>query len=75
MRAGDCSSALACGVKLILGPSLSAMFTRAGELNWGQCIFLSLFSLGHGHIPMLPHRMSDYELIGLYAYDGRHALP
>lgn len=30
LRAGGCSTALVAGVKLILTPSLSAMFTRAG---------------------------------------------
>lgn len=30
MREGGCASALVAGVKLILTPSLSAMFTRAG---------------------------------------------
>lgn len=28
IAAGDCVSSLACGIKLILTPSLGAMFTR-----------------------------------------------
>jgi acyl transferase domain-containing protein len=38
VRSGSCSSAMVAGIKLILTPSLSAMFTRAGMLAQdGRC--------------------------------------
>jgi acyl transferase domain-containing protein len=50
MRAGDCSSSLSAGIKLILGPSLGAMFTRAGMLSpEGRCKTLDAGADGYAN--------------------------
>jgi acyl transferase domain-containing protein len=48
LRAGGCGAAVVAGVKLILTPSLSAMFTRAGMLSPdGRCKTLDAAADGY----------------------------
>jgi len=48
LRAGGCGAAVVAGVKLILTPSLSAMFTRAGMLSLdGRCKTLDAAADGY----------------------------
>lgn len=48
LRAGGCAAAVVAGVKLILTPSLSAMFTKAGMLSPdGRCKTLDVAADGY----------------------------